>query len=344
MWTPNRNNGNIEYVGNKEVDIKGMLVNVINDTTIDYNRGCNKLWDMGLDDSKDKKYYMLDKPIVKPNFINVSFILELIILKNNNWEIDKVNVFPAIGGYCGCQNIELQFEYTNKDNWDKSIKELAEVARELGYEPVKNCPISFTQEILFRKIGTWNKPYIMRKRRSRYMKSSWNAMTDGFGSLKPYMDEYKWNLPVRGTKSNKELQLEEYYNIPLSKKVPKKIQKEWNFWAKVIIDHEQMIDYYFYNEYVNDQERTEAENAYDEIVKFVKESKLGYRTLFKNADKLFPREYDNWGAFKNDVLKHIIAWKFYKIYAGPWVSRNGAFSDVMGIGEENQNSQGNYYL
>lgn len=57
MWTPNRNNGNIEYVGNKEVDIKGMLVNVINDTTIDYNRGFNKLWDMGLDDSKDKKYY-----------------------------------------------------------------------------------------------------------------------------------------------------------------------------------------------------------------------------------------------------------------------------------------------
>lgn len=151
-------------------------------------------------------------------------------------------------------------------------------------------------------------------------------------------------LDKKITKSNKELQLEEYYNIPLSKKVPKKIQKEWNFWAKVIIDHEQMLDYYFYNEYVNDQERTEAENAYDEVQQFVKESKLGYRELFKNANKLFPREYDNWGAFKNDVLKHIIAWKFYKIYAGPWVSRNGKYSDVMGIGEENQNSQGNYYL
>ena len=171
MWTPNRNNGNIEYVGSKEIDIKGMLINVINDTRIDYNRGFNKLWDMGLDDSKDKKYYMLDKPIVKPNFINVAFVLERIILKNNNWEIDKINVFPAIGGYCGCQNIELQFKYTNKELWDKSLKELAEVARELGYEPVKGCPISFTQEVLFRKIGTWNKPYIMRRQRRKYLKA-----------------------------------------------------------------------------------------------------------------------------------------------------------------------------
>lgn len=323
-------------------EIKEMLIEEINGTYINYNRGYNLLWDIGLEDSKKKEYYMFDKPIIKPVFINVSFIIEKIIL--SKYEIDEVNVHSAIGRYTNSRNLDISLKYTKSNIINEAIDELNAIAKELGYTYIKNCPLSYTEEILFRKIGTWVRPYIMRKRRSRYMKSSWNAMTDGFGSLKPYMDEYKWNLPVRGTKSNKELQLEEYYNIPLSKKVPKKIQKEWNFWAKVIIDHEQMIDYYFYNEYVNDQERTEAENAYDEIIKFVNESKLGYRTLFKNADKLFPREYDNWGAFKNDVLKHIIAWKFYKIYAGPWVSRNGAFSDVMGIGEENQNSQGNYYL
>ena len=63
MWTPNRNEGKIEYVGCKEIDIKGMLISEINNTVIDYNRGFNKLWDMGLNDSKDKDYYKFDKPI-----------------------------------------------------------------------------------------------------------------------------------------------------------------------------------------------------------------------------------------------------------------------------------------
>ena len=185
----------------------------------------------------------------------------------------------------------------------------------------------------------------MRRQRSRYMKSSWNAMTNGFGSLKPYMDNYRWNLPVRGTKSNKELQLEEYYNTPLSKKVPKRIQKEWNFWANVIIDHEQMIDYYLYNDYVSDEEREESEKAFKEVEEFIRNSKLGMKTLYKNADKMFVREYDSWGAYKNDVLKYLIAWKNYERVAGPWVARNnGSFDDVAGIGEENQNSQGKYYL
>lgn len=327
---------------NKE--IREMLIEEINGTRIDYNRGYNMLWDLGLEDSKKKEYYMLEKPINKPTFINVSFILEKIIIDKNGG-IDNVNVFPAIGGYSGCKNIELEFKYTNKELWDKSMNELSEVARELGYEEVKNCPISSTQEVLFRKIGTWNKPYIMRKPRSRYLKASWNAITDGFGSLKPYIDKYKWCLPVRGTKSNKEIEQDKWYTIELSKKVPKKIQEEWNFWAKVIIDHEQMIDYYLYNNYVSDEEREESEQAFKEVEEFLKNRKLGMKTLYRNADRMFTRDYNGWGAYKNDVLKYLIAWKNYKRVASPWIGRpDGSFGEVGGIGEENQNQYGHYYL
>ncbi len=229
MWTPNRNNENIEYVGNKEIDIKGMLISEINNTIIDYNRGFNKLWDMGLNDSKDKDYYMLSKPIVNPNFINVSFILERVILKNNNWKIDNINVFPSIGSYTGCKNIDLEFKYTNKDLWYKSIKELAEVARELGYEPVKGCPISFTKEVLFRKIGTWNKPYIMRRPRTERFKKKWGYLNkDGIKSLIDCYRSKKFKeTPYLRKKS--EIAREAWQSLSLSQKMPKDKIQELNY-------------------------------------------------------------------------------------------------------------------
>lgn len=313
------------------LNIKEMLLWEINNTCIDYNRGYNLLWDLGLEDSKRKEYYMLDKPIKKPTFINVSFILEKILL--NKCEIDRINLFPAVGKYTNSRNLEISIEKTKPSILGETIKELEEIARELGYIYIQSCPISYTGEVLFRKIGTWNKPYIMRKRRSRYLKSSWNAMTDRFGSLKPYINKYKWDIPSRGTKSNKELEIERFYSTELSKKVPKKIQKEWNFWAQVILDHEQMVDYYEYNDYVTDAEREESQVAFKEVQNFIKNSKLGLMTMFKNADKFFPRNYQDWGAYKNDVLKYLIAWKQWRRIAAPWIARkDGSFDSVAGIG------------
>jgi hypothetical protein len=336
MWTPNRNNGNIEYVGSKEIDIKRMLINVINDTTIDYNRGFNKLWDMGLDDSKDKKYYVFDKPIVKPNFINVAFILERIILKNNNWEIDKINVFPATGGYCGCQNIDLQFEYTNKDIWNKSMEELATFARELGYEPVKGCPISFTQEVLFRKIGTWNKPYIMRSRRSKYFKKKWGYLSER--RLKHLVDCYRSKIfnekPYLRKKD--EIKREAWYSMPLSKKMPKHLIEELNKWFDVLNEYEWIWNF-------RDEEETlEATNR---VKEFMKNSKLGLRTLYKNADRLYPVSQNGYQTVENMILKYEIAWKMYDRVASSWCRDwDDHYRDIMGIGEDHKNDQGNYYL
>lgn len=78
MWTPNRERIDEfkEEVRVVNFSIKDMLLWEINNTNIDYNRGFNKLWEMGCNDSKNKDYYMLDKVIDKPTFINVAFILE----------------------------------------------------------------------------------------------------------------------------------------------------------------------------------------------------------------------------------------------------------------------------
>ena len=340
MWTPNRNNGNIEYVGNKEVDIKGMLVNVINDTTIDYNRGFNKLWDMGLDDSKDKKYYMLDKPIVKPNFINVSFILELIILKNNNWEIDKVNVFPAIGGYCGCQNIELQFKYTNKELWDKSLKELAEVARELGYEPVKGCPISFTQEVLFRKIGTWNKPYIMRRQRSKYLKAKWGYISER--RMKDIVDCFR-SRKFKETpylRKKDDIRRENWCSKHLSEKMPKDKINELNFWFDILKKYE-----WIWDPSHSDEDDEDIYITKQRVKQFMKDSKLGLRTLWRNADRLYPLSENGYQTVENMILKYEIAWKMYDRVASSWCrDYDGHYHNIMGIGPDHADNQGTYYL
>lgn len=340
MWTPNRNNGNIEYVGSKEIDIKGMLINVINDTRIDYNRGFNKLWDMGLDDSKDKKYYMLDKPIVKPNFINVAFVLERIILKNNNWEIDKINVFPAIGGYCGCENIELQFKYTNKDIWNKSIKELAEVARELGYEPVKGCPISFTQEVLFRKIGTWHKPYIMRRQRSKYLKAKWGYISKR--RMKDIVDCFR-SRKFKETpylRKKDDIAREAWCSKHLSEKMPKDKINELNFWFDILKEYEWIWDPSHSDEDDEDIYITEQR-----VKEFMKNSKLGLRTLWRNADRLYPLSENGYQSVENMIMKYNIAWKMYDRVASSWCrDYDGHYHNIMGIGPDHADNQGTYYL
>lgn len=339
MWTPNRNEGKLEYAGSKEVDIKEMLIDEISNTFINYNRGFNKLWDLGLDDSKDKDYYKFNKPIAKPTFINVSFILERVILKNNNWEIDRVNVFPATGGYTGCKNIDLQFEYTSKELWNKSIKELAEVARTLGYEPVKNCPISFTQEILFRKIGTWNKPYIMRSRRSKYFKKKWGYLNKE--SIKSLIECYRSKkfkeTPYLRKKS--EVKREAWQSLHLSEKMPKDKINELNKWFDILNKYEWIWNFQ------NDEDEEEMILADKRVKEFMKNSKLGLRTLYKNADRLFPVYPNGCQSVENMILKYNVAWKMYDRVASSWCKDwRGYYSNIMGIGPDHADDQGNYYL
>ena len=131
-------------------------------------------------------------------------------------------MFPAIGSYTGCKNIELEFRYTSKDIWNRSVEELAKVARTLGYEPVKGCPISFTKEILFRKIGTWNKLYIMRRQRSQYLKKKWGYLNkDGVKSLIDCYRSKKFKeTPYLRKKS--EIARESWQSLPLSQKNAKR--------------------------------------------------------------------------------------------------------------------------
>ena len=339
MWTPNRNEGKIEYVGCKEIDIEGMLISEINNTVIDYNRGFNKLWDMGLNDSKDKDYYKFNKPIEKPTFINVAFVLEKIILKNNNWEIDKVNVFPAIGSYTGCENIELEFRYTSKDIWNRSVEELAKVARTLGYEPVKGCPISFTKEILFRKIGTWNKPYIMRRQRSQYLKKKWGYLNkDGVKSLIDCYRSKKFKeTPYLRKKS--EIARENWQSLPLSQKMPKDKINELNYWFDVLREYEWIWNFQ------SDEDEEDMIQADKRVTEFMKNSKLGLRTLFKNADRLFPVYPNGCQSVDNMILKYNIAWKMYDRVASSWCRDwDGYYHNIMGIGPDHADDQGNYYL
>ena len=341
MWTPNRELKEEfkEEVRVVDFSVKDMLMYEINNTTIDYNRGFNKLWDMGWNDSKDKGYYMLRKPINKPTFINVSFILELIILKNNNWVIDKINVYPAIGGYCGSKNVEIELAYTSKELWDKSMKELTQVARELGYEEVKNCPISFTQEVLFRKIGTWNKPYIMRKRRSVYFKKKWGYLNKE--RIKSLVDCYK-SRKFKETpylRKKNEIAREKWYSKHLSEKMPKDKIHKLNYWFDVLKKYEWIWNFQ------SDEDEEDTIQADRKVQEFMKKSKLGLRTLYKNVDRLFPDYPNGCQSVENMLLRYNVAWKMYDRIASSWCrDYNGNYSYIMGIGPDHPNNQGNYYL
>ena len=341
MWTPNREVRDEFKEEVKAVDfsVKDMLMYEISNTTIDYNKGFNKLWDMGWNDSKDKKYYMLDNPINKPTFINVGFILELVILKNNNWVIDKVNVYPAIGGYSGSRNIEIEFKYTNKNLWNKSLKELAEAARSLGYEPVKNCPISFTQEVLFRKIGTWNKPYIMRPRRNQYLKARWGYINER--RLRDIIDAYR-SRKFKETpciRRKDEVEREKWCSLHLSQKMPKKLIQELNKWFDVLKEYEWIWNFQ------NDEDEEETLEADKRVKEFMKNSKLGLRTLYKNVDKLFPVSENGYQTTENMIARYNIAWKMYDRVASSWCrDYDGHYHSIMGIGPDHADDQGHYYL
>lgn len=337
MWTPCRNEkGLVEKV---DFNVKDMLLEVINNTYIDYNRGFNHLWDMGYSDSKDKKYYIFKDPIKKPTFINVAYILELLIIKNNNWEIDEVNVFPSVGGWSGCRNVSIEFDKTNNDIWHNSIKELTDVAREIGYEPVKDCPISFSKEVLFRKIGTFNKPYIMRKRRSQYFKKKWGYLSKS--RIKELVDCYRSKVfnekPYLRKKD--EVSREAWYSMPLSKKMPKSSIKELNKWFDVLNEHEWIWNFQ------NDEDEEYTLEAAKRVKEFMKKSKLGLKTLWKNADRLFPVSENGYQTTENMILKYEIAWKMYDRIASAWCRDwDGHYHDIMGIGPDHANDQGHYYL
>jgi hypothetical protein len=342
MWTPNRE---VKPEFKEEVKVvdfntRDMLVYEINNTVIDYNRGFNKLWEMGLDDSKDKKYYMLNKPIVKPDFINISFILELIILKNNNWVIDKINVFPAIGGYSDIQNIEINFSKTNRDIWNQSMKELVEVARTLGYEPVKGCPISFTKEILFRKIGTWHRPYIMRRQRSKYLKAKWGYISER--RMKHIVDCYR-SKKFKETpylRKKDDIARSEWSSKHLSQKMPKDKINELNFWFDVLKKYEWIWDPSHSDD--DDEDIYEIEKR---VKQFMKDSKLGLRTLWRNADRLYPVYENGCQSVENMIMKYNIAWKMYDRVASSWCrDYDGHYHNIMGIGPDHADNQGNYYL
>jgi len=341
MWTPNRELKEEFREEVKAVDfsVKDMLMYEISNTIIDYNRGFNKLWDMGWDDSKDKKYYMLDNPINKPTFINVGFILEKIILRNNNWIIDKKNVYPAIGGWSGCQNVEISFSKTDRDLWNKSMNELIEVARTLGYEPVKGCPISFTKEILFRKIGTWNKPYVMRKRRSHYLKAKWGYISER--RLKDLVDCYR-SKKFKETpyiRRKDEVTREKWYSLHLSQKMPKKLIQELNKWFDVLKEYEWIWNFQ------NDEDEEYTLEAEKRVKEFMKKSKLGLRTLWKNVDKLFPVSENGYQTTENMIARYNIAWKMYDRVASSWCRDwDGHYHSIMGIGPDHADNQGHYYL
>ena len=342
MWTPNREvkEEYREEVKAVDFNIKDMLIDRINNTTIDYNRGFNKLWEMGLDDSKDKKYYMFSKPIVKPNFINVAFILELVILKNNNWVIDKRNVYPAIGGWSGCKNVEIEFDETDMDLWKTSMKEIADVARTLGYEPIKNCPIGFTQEILFRKIGTWNKPYLMRRRRSKYLKAKWGYINER--RLKSIRECYRSKVfnekPYLRKKDD--IARSEWSSKHLSQKMPKDKINELNFWFDILKKYEWIWDPSHSDD--DDEDIYEIEKR---VKQFMKDSKLGLRTLWKNADRLYPVYKNGCQSVENMIMKYNIAWKMYDRVASSWCrDYDGHYHNIMGIGPDHADDQGNYYL
>lgn len=342
MWTPNRE---VKPEFKEEVKVvdfntRDMMIYEINNTMIDYNRGFNKLWEIGLDDSKDKKYYMLNKVIVKPDFINISFILELIILKNNNWVIDKINVFPAIGGYSDIQNIEINFSKTNRDIWNQSMKELVEVARTLGYEPVKGCPISFTKEILFRKIGTWNKPYIMRRQRSKYLKAKWGYISER--RMKHILDCYR-SKKFKETpylRKKDEIRREAWHSKHLSEKMPKDKINELNKWFSVLKEYEWIWDPSHFDD--DDEDIYEIEKR---VKQFMKNSKLGLRTLWRNADRLYPVYENGCQSVENMIMKYNIAWKMYDRVASSWCrDYDGHYHNIMGIGPDHADDQGNYYL
>lgn len=342
MWTPNRE---VKPEFKEEVKVvdfntRDMLVYEINNTMIDYNRGFNKLWEMGLDDSRDKKYYMLNKPIYKPTFINVAFILELLILRNNNWVIDKVNVFPATGGYSDIQNIEINFSKTNRELWNKSLKELMDVARTLGYEPVKGCPISFTKEILFRKIGTWHRPYIMRRQRSKYLKAKWGYISER--RLKDMVDGYRSKVFNEKPYLRKKYDIarSEWSSKHLSQKMPKDKINELNFWFDVLKKYEWIWDPSHSDD--DDEDIYEIEKR---VKQFMKDSKLGLRTLWRNADRLYPVYENGCQSVENMIMKYNIAWKMYDRVASSWCrDYDGHYHNIMGIGPDHADDQGNYYL
>lgn len=341
MWTPNREirEEYREEVKPVDFNIKDMLIDRINNTTIDYNRGFNKLWEMGLDDSKDKKYYMLSKPIVKPNFINVAFILELVILKNNNWVIDKRNVYPAIGGWSGCKNVEIEFDETDMDLWKTSMKEIADIARTLGYEPVKGCPIGFNQEVLFRKIGTWNKPYVMRRRRSKYLKAKWGYISER--RMKSMVDCYRSRVfnEKPYIRKKDDIKRSAWSSKHLSEKMPKYLIEEINYWFDVLKKYEWIWDFR------DEEDEDETIETSKRVKEFMKNSKLGLRTLYKNADRLFPDYPNGCQSVENMILKYKIAWKMYDRVASSWCrDYDGHYHNIMGIGPDHADNQGNYYL
>lgn len=342
MWTPNRELKEEFKEEMKAVDfnVKDMLLWEISNTTIDYNRGYNKLWDMGLDDSKDKKYYMLNGPIDKPTFINVGFILEKIILRNNNWIIDKKNIYPAIGGWSGCQNVEIAFDKTDRDLFQRSLSELVNIAREVGYEPVKGCPITFSKEILFRKIGTWNKPYIMRRERSHYLKAKWGYLSKR--GIKELVDCYRSKIfnEKPYIRKKDDVAREKWQSLSLSQKMPKSLINELNKWFDVLKEYE-----WIWDPSHSDDEDESVYEVSKRVKEFMKNSKLGLRTLWKNADRLFPVTENGYETIENMVLKYEIAWKMYDRVASAWCRDwDGHYHDIMGIGPDHANDQGHYYL
>ena len=248
-------------------------------------------------------------------------------------------MFPAIGSYTGCKNIELEFRYTSKDIWNRSVEELAKVARTLGYEPVKGCPISFTKEILFRKIGTWNKPYIMRRQRSQYLKKKWGYLNkDGVKSLIDCYRSKKFKeTPYLRKKS--EIARENWQSLPLSQKMPKDKINELNYWFDVLREYEWIWNFQ------SDEDEEDMIQADKRVTEFMKNSKLGLRTLFKNADRLFPVYPNGCQSVDNMILKYNIALKMYDRVASSWCRDwDGYYHNIMGIGPDHADDQGNYYL
>ena len=219
------------------------------------------------------------------------------------------------------------------------MKELVYVARELGYEPVKGCPISFTKEILFRKIGTWCKPYIMRPKRSHYLKARWGYLSKS--RIKELVDCYR-SRKFKETpyiRRKDEIEREKWYSKSLSQKMPKHLIKELNYWFDILKEYEWIWNFQ------NDEDEEYTLEAAKRVKEFMKKSKLGLRTLYKNVNKLFPVSENGYQTTENMIARYNIAWKMYNRVASSWCRDwRGYYTDIMGIGPDHKNNQGNYYL
>ena len=123
------------------------------------------------------------------------------------------------------------------------------------------------------------------------------------------------------------------------KKMPKDKIQELNYWFDVLKEYEWLWNFR------DEEDEEDTLQAEQKVKEFIKNSGLGLRTIWNNIDKLFPLSKNGYQTTENMVAKYTIAWKMYDRVASSWCRDwRGYYTDIMGIGPDHANDQGNYYL